>query len=94
MMWRSFVLVLALVLNAVFLSALIWGEHGLASYEHLNTEYSTLKAEIHELEEQQKQLERKLALLQNDDAYIEKMIRKHLKFVKDNEVMYDFSETK
>lgn len=94
MMWRYLVLFLALILNAVFLSALIWGEHGLASYEHLRGEYGTLKAEIHELEEQQQELERRLGLLQNDDAYIEKMIRKHLKFVKDNEVMYDFSETK
>lgn len=94
MMWRYVVLCLALVVNAVFVSALVWGEHGLAGYEHLRAEYDTLKLALQDLEEQQAQLERKLSLLQSDDAYIEKMVRKHLKFVKENEIIYDFSETK
>lgn len=94
MMWRSVVLFLALVLNAVFVSALVWGEHGLTGYEHLREEYDALKVTLQELQEQQGQLERKLELLKSDDAYIEKMVRKHLKFVKENEIIYDFSESK
>lgn len=93
-MWRYLVLSLAFFLNVAFLSALVWGEHGLAGYEHLRQEYDALKLELEELKEQHSQLERKLGLLKNDDAYIEKMIRKHLKFVKDNEILYDFSDAR
>ncbi|MFI3271643.1 MAG: septum formation initiator family protein [Pseudomonadota bacterium] len=94
MMWRYVVLILVLLLNAVFVSALMWGEHGLAGYEHVRAEYDGVNAELQRLQEQRNTLERELYLLKNDNAYIEKMIRKHLKFVKDNEVLYDFSESK
>lgn len=94
MMWRYIALIVAFFFNIVFLVALMWGKHGLAGYEHLRTEYDHLKLELQDLQNQQNKLGYKLNLLKNDDAYVEKMIRKHLKFVKDNEIIYDFSEIK
>lgn len=94
MIWRYAVLLLFVALNILFLSALLWGEQGITRYTILYAEYGALCDELTALEQREQALKREIELLETDISYVEKMIRKRLNFVKDNEVIYLFSVPK
>lgn len=62
------------------------------AYQGLKEQYISLKQKITELDQKNLALSKEIRLLQSDDKYIDAMIRKRLNFVKDNEILYIFSD--
>lgn len=92
MLWKYVFLGLALTLNTVLFGTLVWGDHGLVAYRALKAEHQSLQKDIAAADAVNLSLSREIRLLQSDDKYIEKMIRKRLNFVRDNEVVYLFPD--
>ena len=95
MIWRRLLLAFLLAINAILLYRLIWSDtQGVLAYKTLKERHAVLEARIKELDEKNVALSREIRLLQSDEKYLEKIIRKHLNFVKDNEILYIFPNTK
>ncbi len=94
MTWRPMLLGVSVLLNLVLVYSLIWGENGAFEYKLLKEQCGTLEAKIQEYDEKNLALSNEIRLLQLDEKYQEKMIRTRLNFVRDNEVLYIFPETK
>jgi len=89
---KWFFFVLLFVLNISLVYRLVWGQQSLFAYHDLVAQYDDLKITILELEQENATISREIRLLRQDDGYMEKMIRHRLNYVRDNEVLYLFSE--
>lgn len=90
--WRIFLLAIALLVNLMLLWRLIRGPQSLISYKDLSTQHDALTQQIADLDKVNAGLTREIRLLQSDNKYVEKMIRHRLNFVKENEILYLFTE--
>ena len=90
MVWQRALLGISLLVNVVLVYGLIWGDQGLMAYQSLKEQHNTLESRIKGLDEKNLALSREIRLLQSDEKYQEKMIRKRFNFVKDNEILYIF----
>ena len=61
---------------------------GISRYHELKSEEERLTRELHEIDGQIQKLQEEKALLQNDLAYLEKVIREELGLVKPGEMIY------
>ena len=93
MAWQRMFVGLSLVINVILLYSLIWGGQGLRAYRNLKEQHQMLEAKIKELDDKNIALSREIRLLQSDEQYQEKVIRKRFNFVKDNEILYIFPGT-
>ncbi len=94
MTWRPMLLGVSVLLNLVLVYSLIWGENGAFEYKLLKEQCGALETKIQEYDEKNLALSKEIRLLQSDEKYQEKMIRTRLNFVRDNEILYIFPETK
>lgn len=90
MAWRKLFVGLSLAINCILLYNLVWGDQGLKAYKNLKDQHRVLEARIKEIDERNIALSREIRLLQTDEKYIEKVIRKRFNFVKDDEILYIF----
>ncbi len=90
--WRTTILVLLAVVNVVLFYRMIWGSGGIIVFNDLSKKYRELEAELALVDTQNLQLSKEIRLLKSDDAYIEKMIRQRLHYVRKNEILYLFTE--
>jgi len=90
-MFRLLIIVL-LMLNAFMLYKLFWTQSGALHYMEIKKAYEQLEEKNQALIEENKQLSRTIMALRNDKAHIEEAIRKEMGYVKENEVIYFFSE--
>ncbi len=89
--WRTCILVFLGIINVVLFYRMIWGGSGILSFNELRQNYAQLQQQSADLDVQHLQLSREIRLLKSDDAYVEKMIRQRLHYVRDNEVLYLFT---
>jgi|GEM_PF-246137 len=89
--WKSLILAIALLVNVTLGVRLFWGPQSLANYHHLKEQQAALTARLNEQDTVNAALSREIRLLQNDDRYIEKMIRQRLNYVKEKEILYLFT---
>ncbi len=89
-MWRQLLFGLSLCINLVLAYKLIWSEQGFVAYKALKEQQRSIETRIKELDEKNRSLSMEIRLLQSDEKYQEKVIRKRLNFVKDNEILYIF----
>jgi len=92
MFWKVFLITALGVLNAALFYRMVWSPYGLLVYHKLRQEHIQLESQIRKLDQQNLALSREIRLLRRDDAYVEKMIRRRLHYVKDNEILYVFHE--
>lgn len=92
-MWYRIIFAISIVLNVALLSQLIWSDYGFTSYREITEQYNELEGRIEDFNRKNVELSREIRLLQSDKSYIERMIRSRWNFVKDDEVLYIFSET-
>lgn len=90
MSWQRFFVGLSVTINVILFYSLIWGNQGLNAYRSLKEHHTMLEARLQELDERTIALSREIRLLQVDEKYQEKIIRKRFNFVKDNEILYIF----
>ena len=91
-LWKVFILILAIIVNVVLASRLLWGPQSLVSYRELASQYAELLKERDAFDAVNAGLSREIRLLQSDEKYAEKMIRQRLNFVRSNEILYLFTE--
>ncbi len=89
---RHIMLLLSIILNIVVVYSLVWGQQGVLAYKELTSLNQKLEHTIAELDEKNVLLSQEIRLLQTDEKYIEKVIRKRLNFVRSNEIIYIFPE--
>lgn len=65
----------------------------MSAYRNLKEQHQILELQSKELDERNIALSREIRLLQTDEKYQEKIIRKRFNFVKDNEILYIFPGT-
>ena len=91
-LWKMLILVLAVTVNIVLVTRLLWGQQSLVSYRELASQYAELLKERDSFDAVNASLSREIRLLQSDEKYVEKMIRQRLNFVRSNEILYLFTE--
>lgn len=79
-LWKVFILILAIIVNVVLASRLLWGPQSLVSYRELASQYAELLKERDGFDVVNAGLSREIRLLQSDEKYVEKMIRPRLEF--------------
>jgi len=94
MSWQKAFVGFSLVINVVLAYSLIWGDQGLNAYRNLKGQHQVLESRIKELDALTIALSREIRLLQSDEKYQEKIIRNRFNFVKDNEILYIFPESR
>ncbi|MDR2055995.1 MAG: septum formation initiator family protein [Desulfovibrio sp.] len=92
MIWRVFILVTLTLINVVLFGRMIWGSTGLLEYRELKNQHVALQKQLEKLDAKNLSLSREIRMLQSDKPYMEKMIREHLHYVRENEVLYLFDD--
>src|SRR5215469_10528853 len=92
MFWKVFLITALGVLNVALFYRMVWSPYGLLVYHKLRQEHIQLEAQVQELDTHNLALSHEIRLLRNDDSYVEKMIRRRLHYVKDNEILYLFND--
>ncbi len=90
-MFRLFLIIL-LMLNAFLFYKLIWTPSGALHLMEIRSAYEKLEKKNQALIMENKQLSQVIIALREDNKYIEEAIRKEMRYVKDNEVIYFFSQ--
>lgn len=93
MFWRVCILVFLGIANVVLFYRMVWSPQGLIAYHSLKEQHKSLENRVTELDKGNIILSKEIRLLQSDDKYVEKMIRQRLHYVRDNEVLYLFTDT-
>ena len=91
-MWYKIIFMISIVLNVALLSQLTWSAYGITAYWEINEQYNDLEGRIEDFERKNLELSREIRLLKSDKNYIERMIRSRWNFVREDEVLYIFSE--
>ena len=92
MFWKVFLITALGVLNVALFYRMVWSPYGLLVYHKLRQEHVQLETQVRHLDQQNLALSHEIRLLRSDDGYVEKMIRRRLHYVKDNEILYLFHE--
>ncbi len=91
--WRVALLVALGGLNVVLFMRMVWGPAGLLEYRQLKMEHAGLEQKVAKLDQVNLHLSREIRMLQSDRKYTEKMIRQRLRYVRDGEIIYLFSDS-
>ena len=92
MVWRVVILVALGLVNLVLFVHMLWGGTGLMEYADLRRQLREAQEQVAELDRKNVELSNEIRWLQSDSQYLEKMIRQRLHYVRDNEIIYLFSE--
>lgn len=92
--WKSAILVLAVLMNITLAFRLLWGDQSVAAWQELKRHQADLGEQMETLDQRRAELSREIRLLQTDGAYVERVIRQRLNYVRGNEILYIFDERK
>lgn len=90
--WRSTILCLAFLMNMTLGYQLFFSDQSIFAWQNLQERYTHMQAELIHVATQKTDLSQEIHLLRNEDAYMGKLIRQNLNFVKDNEILYLFEK--
>ncbi|MFN2342236.1 MAG: septum formation initiator family protein [Desulfonatronovibrio sp.] len=92
-MIRIFIILL-LMLNAFMVYKLFWTSEGFFHLKEIKQSYYDLEHKNQKLIEENKELSRQIMALRDDEEYIMESVRKEMRYVRENEVIYFFPEKK
>jgi len=90
--WRSTIIFLVVIINLTLVFRLVWGEQSVAAWQGLKGTLADTQAELSALDLKRSELSREIRLLQADAAYVEKVIRQRLNYVRPGEILYLFDD--
>ena len=94
-MWiRVFLFLLIGVIDTSLFYFMIWGPKGLNVYHELQKQLDDLQKQKAVLDAKTLQLSHEIRLLKTDNDFQEKMIRQKLRYIRNNELVYIFDDTK
>ena len=82
------------IINATLFFFMIWGPNGLYAYRELKKQYYELEKQKTILDANIIKVSHEIRLLKTDKSYQEKMIRQRLRYIRNNELVYIFDDTK
>ena len=88
--WRFTILALALFINLTLAVRLLWGDQSVGEWRELKQLQNSLVKQLSELDMRRAGLSQEIRLLQTDTAYVEKVIRQRLNYVRSDEILYLF----
>lgn len=91
-MARRILLGVLIAVNIVLLFRLIWSEHGIIAYMNMRNRSVRLETQLREVDAQSLVLSNEIRRLKSDRAYQEKVVRERMNYIKENEVLYIFSD--
>ena len=91
-LWKFAILSLALLINVTLVCRLLWGGQSIAGWRDFRATLAGMNEELHGLNQFRADLSREIRLLQTDNAYVEKVIRQRLNYVRPNEILYLFED--
>ena len=91
-MARRILLGVLVFVNVVLLFRLIWSEHGVIAYMNMRNRSVKLESQLREVDARSLELSKEIRRLKSDRAYQEKVIRERMNYIKENEVLYIFSD--
>ncbi len=91
-MARRILLALLIAVNLVLLFRLIWSDHGVFAYMNMRNRSVLLEDQLREVDAKSLELSNEIRRLKTDRAYQEMVIRDRMNYVKENEVLYIFSD--
>jgi cell division protein FtsB len=89
--YRGAILALLLVWVALVVHE-IYGEHGYLALRREKREYDSLQQEVHRLQEENEQLERRIEALKSDPKAIERIARDQMHMARPGERIYTLPE--
>ncbi|MBR3881390.1 MAG: septum formation initiator family protein [Mailhella sp.] len=92
--WKVLTLGLIVLVNLALISRLVWGSGSLYTWQSLKERKAELSQELSELDAQRAALSKEIRLLKTDPAYVEKVIRQRLNYVRKNEILYLFDKNR
>ena len=94
MLGRIILLSLIGIINLAICYFMIWGQNGLLALNELKQQDRELQELKADLDAKNLQLSHEIRLLKTDKSFQEKMIRQKLRYVRNNELVYIFDDTK
>lgn len=85
-------IILLLILNSFMVYKLFWTSEGLFHLREIKQSYYDLEQRNQKLIEENKELSRQIMALRDDEEYIMESVRKEMRYVRENEVIYFFPE--
>lgn len=93
MFFRTLLLTLFAVIDCVLVYRAVWGPTGLIECSALQEERDAGRERMKAVDADNRTLSREILLLRSDDAYVEKMIRQRLHYLRGNEILYLFGDS-
>lgn len=91
-MARRILLGVLIAVNVVLLFRLIWSDHGVIAYMNMRNRSVKLENQLRDVDTRSLELSNEIRRLKTDRAYQEMVIRERMNYVKENEVLYIFSD--
>ena len=86
---KSKILLFALCLVNIFMVFKIFDEEsGIPAYKDLRLKIEGVRASIDDIDAQNRQLSSEIRVLKRDEKYVQRLIKRELCYVADNEIMY------
>ncbi|KAF5050068.1 Septum formation initiator [anaerobic digester metagenome] len=86
---KSKILLFALCLVNIFMVFKIFDEEsGIPAYKDLRLKIEGVQATIDDIDAQNRQLSSEIRVLKRDEKYVQRLIKRELCYVADNEIMY------
>jgi cell division protein FtsB len=83
------ILLFALCLINVFMAFKMFdGESGIPAYKELRLGIEGVQAKIDEIDARNRQLSSEIRVLKRDEKYVQRLIKRELCYVAENEIMY------
>ena len=81
-----------LMLNIFMLYNLFWTESGIPHLMEIRRSFEKLEGRNQDLLQKNKELSRTIMALRSDNQYLKQAIRREMRYVKENEIIYHFPE--
>ena len=86
---KSKILLFALCLVNIFMVFKIFDEEsGIPAYKDLRLKIEGVRTSIDDIDAQNRQLSSEIRVLKRDEKYVQRLIKRELCYVADNEIMY------
>ncbi len=85
---KIFVFIILLLVNIGLILHLIWGDHALLTYLEHRAIHRNLQERLHQVQQDNRDLSRRIRLLKTDKDYQQQAIRQEFHVVGENEILY------
>ena len=76
------------IINIFLVFKIFDGQSGVPAYKELNVKILAVQEKIEDVDLKNRQLSSEIRILKKDDKYVQRLIKRELFYVADNELMY------